>query len=84
MMKEKLIKLYQYTYRVSPKVQSNSKTFWICFFAGVFGIHRYVMGYKWWWFMFLTMGGLGIWSLIDVWRLYTRNLPMADGTPLKD
>lgn len=83
-MKDKLITLYRYTYRSSPAVETHRKMFWFCFFLGVFGIHRYFMGYKWWWLMFLTMGGLGIWSLLDLWRLYSRSLTMADGTPLKE
>jgi len=81
-MKEKLIKLYRYTYNTQPKVQANQKMFLIGFFLGIFGIHRLIMGYKWWWVMLITMGGIGIWSLLDIWRLYTRQLPMADGTPL--
>lgn len=81
-MKEKLLKLYRYTYNTQPTLQSNQKMFWIGFFLGIFGIHRLIMGYKWWWLMFLTMGGIGVWSLLDIWRLYTRQLPMADGTPL--
>ena len=81
-MKEKLLKLYRYTYNTEPVLQTNQKMFWIGFFLGIFGIHRLIMGYKWWWLMFLTMGGIGVWSLLDIWRLYTRDLPMADGTPL--
>ncbi len=81
-MKEKLLKLYRYTYNTQPTLQNNQKMFWIGFFLGIFGIHRLIMGYKWWWLMFLTMGGIGVWSLLDIWKLYTRDLPMADGTPL--
>lgn len=81
-MKENLLKLYRYTYNTHPKVESNQKMFWIGFFLGIFGIHRLIMGYKLWWLMFLTMGGIGLWSLLDIWRLYTRQLPLADGTPL--
>ncbi|MDF2455281.1 MAG: hypothetical protein K0R51_1274 [Cytophagaceae bacterium] len=81
-MKEQLLKIYRYTYNAQPALQSNQKMFWIGFFLGIFGIHRLIMGYKWWWLMFLTMGGIGVWSLLDIWRLYTQRLPMADGTPL--
>jgi hypothetical protein len=84
MMKDKLIALYRYTYRVSPAVQVQKKMFWLSFFLGIFGIHRYMMGYKFWWLMLITMGGLGIWSLWDIWRLYTGQLVMANGSPLLD
>jgi hypothetical protein len=73
-MKDKLITLYRYTYRSSPSVESNRKMFWLCFFLGIFGAHRYLMGYKW----------LGVWSLLDLWRLYSRSLTMANGTPLNE
>jgi hypothetical protein len=81
-MIENLKKLYSYTYNAQPKVKSGKTMFWVGFFLGIFGIHRLMMGYKFWWLMFLTMGGMGVWSMIDVWRLYTQRLPMADGTPL--
>jgi TM2 domain len=81
-MREKLLKLYRYTYITQPTLQSNQKMFWVGFFLGIFGFHRLFMGYKWWWLMFLTMGGIGVWSMLDIWKLYTRQLPMADGREL--
>lgn len=82
-MKEILAKAYRFTYWSKAKPQKERTMLGIAFFFGIFGIHRLLMGYKLWWLMFLTMGGMGIWSLLDVWRLYTHQLPMADGTPLR-
>ena len=81
-MNDKIIKLYRYTYNTNPKVLAQQRATVLCFFLGVFGIHRYMMGYKYWWLMFLTMGGLGVWSLLDLWKLYTGSMTMADGTSL--
>ena len=55
----------------------------ICWFLGSFGIHRYMMGYSNWWLMLITLGGCGIWTIIDFVMLLVDKLPMADGTPLK-
>ena len=54
----------------------------ICFFLGEFGIHRLMMGYKNWWMMLITLGGCGIWSLIDLVMLICGKLKMADGQDL--
>jgi len=55
----------------------------VCWFLGSFGIHRYMMGYSNWWLMLITLGGCGIWTIIDLVMLLVDQLPMADGTPLK-
>jgi TM2 domain-containing membrane protein YozV len=52
-------------------------------FLGSLGIDRFYLGYtglgvaK-----LLTVGGCGIWSLIDLILIATRKVPAADGTPL--
>jgi TM2 domain-containing membrane protein YozV len=52
-------------------------------FLGGLGIDRFYLGYtglgvaK-----LLTVGGCGIWSLIDLILIATRKVPAADGTPL--
>jgi TM2 domain-containing membrane protein YozV len=52
-------------------------------FLGYLGIDRFYLGYtglgvaK-----LLTVGGCGIWSLIDLILIATRKVPAADGTPL--
>lgn len=63
---------------------SKTKAAIICFFLGILGIHRLMMGYKNWWLMPFTLGGFFIWNLIDFLRIVTGKMTMADGTPLKD
>lgn len=63
-------------------VQSKGTMILICFFIGGLGIHRYMMGYSNWWLMLITLGGCGLWTLIDFIRLITGDLKMADGRPL--
>ena len=42
----------------------------ICFFVGGLGIHRFYLGYTWQGIVqLLTLGGCGIWSLIDFIRI---------------
>lgn len=55
----------------------------ICFFLGYIGIHRLLMGYKNWWLMLITIGGCGIWTIIDFIMIVSDKMQMADGTPLK-
>lgn len=51
----------------------------LCFFLGGLGIHRFYMGYTWQGIVqLLTLGGLGIWSLIDFIRLLTGSLKPKD------
>ena len=56
----------------------------LCFFLGGLGIHRFYLrrtgtGIL----MLLTLGGLGIWTLIDFVRLVIGNLGDAEGRPLQ-
>jgi hypothetical protein len=47
----------------------------LCFFLGGLGIHRFYLGYTWQGIVqLLTLGGLGIWSLIDFIRILTGSL----------
>lgn len=56
----------------------------ICWFAGSLGIHRLMMGYSNWWLMLITLGGCGIWTLIDLIQILTGKMGMADGRPLEN
>ena len=54
----------------------------ICWTVGIFGIHRFLMGYKNWWMQLLTLGGLGLWMLLDLIAILTGKMNMANGEPL--
>jgi TM2 domain-containing membrane protein YozV len=56
----------------------------VCLFLGGFGIHRFMMGYSNWWLMLITLGGCGIWALIDLIMIITGKMTMADGRPLAE
>lgn len=64
------------------QVQSKTTMILISFFLGVLGIHRLMMGYSNWWLMLITLGGCGIWSLIDFIKIITGSMKMADGRDL--
>ena len=56
----------------------------LCFFLGSFGIHRFYLGKTGTGIlMLLTLGGLGIWTLIDFVRLVVGSLGDKDGLPLQ-
>lgn len=63
-------------------VQSKVTMIIVSLFLGGFGIHRYMMGYSNWWLMLITLGGCGIWALIDFIMIITGKMGMADGRPL--
>lgn len=49
-------------------------------FLGGLGIHRFYLGYTWQGIVqLLTLGGLGIWALIDLIRIITGDLKPKDG-----
>ena len=60
----------------------------VCLFLGSLGIHRLMMGYSKWWLMIIvsivTLGlGGCLWALIDLVRILTGSLKMADGQNLQ-
>ena len=65
-------------------VQSKVTMIIVCLFLGGFGIHRLMMGYSNWWLMLITLGGCGIWALIDLITIITGKMTMADGRPLTE
>ena len=63
-------------------VQQKTMMIPICVFAGSLGIHRLMMGHSNWWLMLITLGGCGIWTIIDLIMIDTGSLKMADGREL--
>lgn len=64
------------------EAQSKVTMILICFFLGSLGIHRLMMGYSNWWLMLITLGGCGIWTLVDFIQIILGNMKMADGRDL--
>ena len=64
------------------QLQTKTMMILICLFLGGLGIHRMMMGYGNWWLMLITAGGCGIWTLIDLFKIITGSMGMADGRPL--
>jgi TM2 domain-containing membrane protein YozV len=62
--------------------QSKTTMILVCFFLGGWGIHRLMMGYSNWWLMIITLGGCGIWTLIDFIKIISGSMKMADGRDL--
>ena len=55
----------------------------LCFFLGSLGIHRFYLGKTGTGIlMLLTLGGLGIWTLIDVVRLVIGSMKDKNDLPL--
>lgn len=53
----------------------------LCIFLGTIGIHRFYLGYTWQGVVqLLTLGGCGIWSLIDLIRIITGDLQPKNGS----
>lgn len=63
-------------------VQSKTTMILISFFLGGLGIDRLMLGYSNWWLKLITLGGCGIWALIDFIKIITGSLKMADGRDL--
>ena len=56
----------------------------LCFFLGVFGIHRFYVGKVGTGIlMLLTLGGLGIWSLVDFIIIVCGNFKDKEGRLIK-
>ena len=52
----------------------------LCLIVGGIGIHRFYLGYTWQGVVqILTLGGLGIWTLIDLIRIITGDLKPKNG-----
>ena len=66
-----------------PPVQKKMTMIIFCWFLGFLGLHRKMMGYSNWWLMLLTGGGCGIWTIIDLIKIFTGGMKMADGRDLE-
>lgn len=56
----------------------------LCFFLGNLGVHRFYVGKVGTGIlMLLTLGGLGIWMLIDFIMIVTGNFKDKNGLPIK-
>ena len=57
----------------------------LCFFVGSLGVHRFYVGkIGTGVLMLLTFGGLGIWSLIDFFRIVSGQFTDKDGNTLTE
>ena len=63
-------------HNVAPKRKHDQVTAaGLCLFLGYLGVHRFYLSYKWQaWVQLFTLGGLGVWWLIDLVRICTGNL----------
>ena len=69
----------------SPAAAGGGKSQWVaailCFAIGGLGIHRFYLGYTWQGIVqILTLGGCGIWALIDLIRICTGDLQPKNGS----
>ena len=64
------------------QLQSKTTMIIVSLFLGGLGIDRFMMGYSNWWLKLITLGGCGIWALIDLIKIITGSMKMADGREL--
>ena len=63
--------------------KSKTTAILLCLFLGGIGVHRFYLGYTLFGVIqLLTLGGLGIWSLIDLVRIITGGIKDSEGKDL--
>lgn len=64
---------------VSEKSQGIALLFW--WFLGVFAAHRWYLGSPWYWnvLFIITLGGLGIWAIVDLIGILTGSYEPRNG-----
>tara|TARA_Y100000588_G_scaffold102193_1_gene111163 strand:- start:151 stop:372 length:222 start_codon:yes stop_codon:yes gene_type:complete len=61
-----------------------SSTLALCLLLGILGVHRFYVGKTGTGiFMLLTLGGLGIWALIDLIKIAIQKFEDGDGAVIK-
>lgn len=65
-------------------VQKKMTMILVSWLLGGWGIDRLMLGYSNWWLKLITGGGCFIWYLIDLFKIITGKMGMADGRPLED
>ena len=64
--------------------KSNTVALLLCFFIGVLGVHRFYVGKVGTGILQLvTLGGLGIWALIDMIMIILQKFTDSEGNTLK-
>lgn len=81
----KAVKKQSFFSKLFSKLQGGGKSqliaLLLCIFVGGIGIHRFYLGYIWQGVVqLLTLGGCGIWALIDLIRIITGDLQPKDGS----
>jgi TM2 domain-containing membrane protein YozV len=67
-----------------PSEKEFVPTLLLCFFLGAFGIHRFYVGkIGTGILMLLTMGGLGLWALVDFIFIAVGSFTDKEGHPIK-
>lgn len=71
--------------KANPEAKSFLVALLLSIFAGSLGIDRFYLGYTGLGILkLLTLGGFGIWAIIDMILVATKNLGPADGSEYTD